>query len=887
MLVPKSMPTLAPVDPGEAPPEGRLSSDVRPLRYKLNLTIDPEKERFSGSVEIAVEIQKPRDVIWMHGRDLIVKLAEVVTEGRPTMPVRFEQMSPQGVVALRLPSMIGPTKATIRVVYDAPFGNRQGLYKTEAAGKRYAFTQMESIGARQAFPSFDEPAWKTPFEVTLLVPKDAVAIANTREVQAAEAPGGMRRVTFAPTEPLPTYLIAFAVGPLDVVSAPAIPVNSVRKRPLALRGVAAQGRGKELAYALARTGPILAVLEQYFGVEYPYDKLDILAVPDRNGAMENAGAVTFSEWLLLLDEARAPVEQQRAFGDVMAHELAHMWFGNLVTMPWWDDIWLNESFATWMAVRAVQTWRPADNPDLVLLQDVHEAMSIDSLTTARQIRQPVNDHHDIEDAFDYITYSKGGGVLTMFERWLGRDVFQKGIREHITKRPTGLANSDDLLAALSSAAGRDVGTPFRTFLNQPGVPLVEATLTCGADKKSSLRLRQSRYFPLGSTGDANKTWQIPVCARYGVGAKVSEACTLLTDREGALTLEGGACADWVMPNADGAGYYRWSLPAADLEKLRKVIGARTVRERMSFVDSVRAGFARGTINTAEAMAALEPLARDPHPSVALAPMGLVRGGRDWMAGDAAALAAIEGYGRKTYAAAAKDLGWDPRKGESPERQLLRKEVLGFMAMTARDPAVRAEAARRGKAYVGFGGDNALHPEAVDPNLAQIALSVAVQESDAAFFDAVLAKLPPAEDPVLRGSLVGALSSALRPELAARARALLLDTRVHATEILGAINNQIDFTETREPTWKWVQDNLEALVKRMPPRRAARLPRVMNRFCDADHARAVQAVFSGKVGALDGGPRNLANSLEQIRLCSARREAQSAGLRGFFVGAPTK
>lgn len=888
LLEPTAAPTLAPAPAGEAPPLGRLPSDVRPLRYKLNLSIDPAQERFGGSVEIAVELQKQRDVIWMHGRGLNVKLAEVVTEGRPTLPVRLETMSPQGVAALRLPSAIGPGKASIRIVYDAPFGKRgQALYKVESGGKPYAFTQMEATFARQAFPCFDEPAWKTPFEVTLIVPKDAAAIANSREVQSGEAPGGQRRVTFAPTEPLPTYLIAFAVGALDVVSAPAIPANAVRKRPLPLRGVAAHGRGKELAYALARTGPILGVLEQYFGTEYAFDKLDIIAVPNRNGAMENVGAVTFSEYLLLLDEARAPIQQQRLYGEVMAHELAHMWFGNIVTMPWWDDIWLNEAFASWMAARAVQAWRPADQADVALLRDVHDAMAVDSLTTARQIRQPVNDHNDIENAFDYITYSKGGGVLAMFERWLGRDVFQKGIREHIARRHFGTATADDLLAALSSAAGRDVGTPFRTFLNQSGAPLVEATVACGSDKKSALQLKQSRYLPLGSTGDAGRTWQIPVCARYGVGPKVSEACTLLADREGTLALPGGACADWVMPNADAAGYYRWSLPAADLEKLRKVIGAQSVRERMSFVESVRSGFARGTIPAADALAALEPLARDPHPDVASGPMGLLRVAREWAAGDAAAVAAIEAYGRKIYAGAAKDLGWDAKKGETPERQLLRQQVLGFLAMSARDPAARAEAQKRGKAYVGFGGDNKLHPEAVDPNLAELALVVAVQDGDAALYDAVLAKLATVEEAVIRGRLVTALASATRPELAARSRDLLLDPRVLSVEILGMINTQLGELEVREATWKWMQEHLDPLLARMPPVRAGRLPNATRVFCDADHGKAVEAAFSPRVGSYDGAPRNLGYALELIRLCAARRGAQEASMKSFFAAPPAR
>jgi alanyl aminopeptidase len=340
-------------------------------------------------------------------------------------------------------------------------------------GDDYVFTQFQPIAARRAFPGFDEPSFKAPFELTLTVPHGHVAVGNSPALSEEKDPSGRRRIRFAPTPPLPTYLVAWAVGPFDVVEAP-LPPSAEREHSLPLRGLAPRGRGPELRFALDHTGPLLESLERYFASPYPFAKLDVIAVPDFGaGAMENVGAFTFRDSLLLIDPDRAPEWQRRSFANVMAHELAHSWFGNLVTMPWWDDLWLNESFATWM------------------LQQVHSAMNADSLDSARSIRQPIASDHDIANAFDGITYSKGAGVLAMFERWLGEESFRAGIRRHVEEHRFGSADADDLLQALSAASGRDVSGPFQGFLTRPGVPFLRTREVCDS-AGSRLVVEQSR-----------------------------------------------------------------------------------------------------------------------------------------------------------------------------------------------------------------------------------------------------------------------------------------------------------------------------------------------------------------------------------------------------------
>ena len=342
--------TAGPSVAAEEPvPTLRLPSDTRPTAEAIELHIDPTQDRFSGVVDIDVQLDHPRSVIWLHGDDLNVTAASVTADGGGPLTGTWKQRSDTGFASLTLAQPRPAGEARIHIAYDAPFSRGQmGLYKATEAGVPYAFTQFETIAARKAFPCFDEPGFKIPFMTSLVVPAQLQAIANAHEVSRVadkSSPARLLRPDRAAAE-LPRRLRRRRRS--TWWTPPVLPPNDVRTTPLRLRGVTAKGRGKEIAYALAHTGEILATLEGYFGIPYPYDKLDILAVPGKGGAMENAGAVTFGEGLLLMDEATASVSQRRGYASVVAHELAHQWTGDLVTMQWWDDTWLNEAFATWI-----------------------------------------------------------------------------------------------------------------------------------------------------------------------------------------------------------------------------------------------------------------------------------------------------------------------------------------------------------------------------------------------------------------------------------------------------------------------------------------------------------------------------------------------------------
>jgi alanyl aminopeptidase len=875
---------VATANGSEARPALRLPADVHPLAEAIELTVRPEQDRFSGRVDIDVQLDHARRVIWLHSRGLHVSAVTVTANGAAPIPATWGDEDEHGLGRLSLAAEAPSGRAKIHLEFDAPFvaGNK-GLFKVTAGGHPYAFTQFEAIDARRAFPCFDEPAFKIPFTVTLVVPEGEAAITNATEIERTPGGAGLSRVRFGATKPLPSYLVAFAVGPLDVVKAPDVPPNAVRSRPLPLRGVASKGRGPELTYALAHAGEILSALEVYFGTEYPYEKMDVLAVPDLSGAMENAGAVTFDEPLLLLDPKTAALRQRLDFAEVVAHEFSHQWFGDLVTMTWWDDTWLNESFAEWMGFKIAQQWDPSLQADLEFANGTQRAIGTDSLVSARQIHQPIASSDDIENAFDGTTYQKGGSVIAMFERWLGPEVFQKGVRLHLSQHRYASATVDDFLGALSTAAGRDVATSYRTFLDQPGVPFIEAAVQCGAGAPQ-VHLKQSRFLPQGSAGDPAKLWQVPVCARYEAGGAVKESCTLLTAAEGDLPLDTATCPTWVLPNAHGTGYYRFSLASADLAKLRATgISALDTREKMAFGNSLRAGFNHGTTSFGDVLLAAAPLASDLDTHVAEEPRGFVGLAHEWLMGDPAR-PRVEAYARKLGAGIFAKLGWNKRKGEDDRAMTRRRDTLQFLVETGRDPDLRAEAKRRGAAYLGYGKDNALHHDAVDENLTGTALWVAGQEADARFFDALLATLGKTQDDILRGRLLGALSAAKDPKLAARARDLVLDERVKYTEMLQPLWVQTGQPETREAAWTWLKEHWDAVVARISNVgfESVQLVSLPSSFCDETHEHEVLTFLKDRLAKIDGGPRVLAKTVEQIHLCADKRKAEEPNARAFFT-----
>ncbi|MCC7537007.1 MAG: M1 family metallopeptidase [Deltaproteobacteria bacterium] len=884
-----------PTSPLERPPGVRLPREVVPRAYALELSVDPREERFSGRVRIEVELTRAATAIFLHGKGLHVTSATVTPAGgRAERAVWHEVSADEGLYALRTAASIAAGRATLELVYDAPFDRElEGLYRVDHAGRSYAFTQMEPISARRAMPCFDEPGFKTPFEVTLVVRDGDVAIANTREVANEPIAGGRRRFRFARSEPLPTYLLALAVGPLDVREGPTL--RSIDGRELRFRGFAAAGRGDELAFALRETPAIFAWLERYTSTPYPYDKLDVVAVPDFGaGAMENAGLITFRDGVLLIAPQTSSVADERSLAYVMAHELSHNYFGNLVTMAWWDDLWLNESFATWLGWRAVAAVRPNDRADESLLSGGQRAMSADSRVAARRIRQPITSHHDIHNAFDGITYGKGAAVLAMFERWLGAEPFQRGIRRYLEAHRHGNATASDFLAAMNHATGRDVGSSYSTFLEQPGVPLVTASLACDEGARPHVRLTQRRYVPIGSSLSPDARWRVPVCLRYADGAtSAREQCILLADGAADVELETTSCPRWLTPNAGAAGYYRFAPDATLLARIPLDGSAPfETREMLAIAESLRAGVFAGAIPFEDAMRALQPLARRSERSLVTASMGLFSLARERLVSPGRA-SHVESAAARTYAPVLRRLGWRARPQEDPDDTLLRGDVIWFLADTARAPDVRRELRGRGFAMLGLDANgvatgssdpSSLRPDAVEVPLQGIALEVAVQDHGVTAHTAALAGLRSTEDANLRARLIHALTSGTTPELVERGRALVLDPVLRVSEVPDALFGLFAQWEVRASHWAWLQGAWDAVIARVARGDSGGLPWVAASFCEPARRDEVEAFFSPRIQAMPGGPRSLRAAVESIRLCEANVRANRTSADAYFAPA---
>ncbi len=878
-----------PSGPPPAAPAGlRLPSDVRPTTYRLELTVDPAETRFSGRATIAIESGAPRRAIFLHGKGLHVTTAAVRVPDGTARAARYAEIRDDGLAVVYTRDELPPGRLELVLEYDAPFGTElEGLYKVRDGAGDYAFTHFEPTAARSAFPCFDEPSMKARFELSLRVPDGLVVAANSPEDVRRSAERG-ELVRFRQTPPISTYLVAFAVGPFDVVDAGELPPNEVRDRPLRLRGIAARGRGPQLAPALSRVERVLGALERYFGSPYPYEKLDLLAVPDfAAGAMENAGLVAFREMLLLLSEP-TPDWQERAVVYVMAHELAHMWFGDLVTMEFWDDLWLNEAFATLLSYRAAAETYPEFRAPLAELQSVQSAMAVDGLVTARRIRQPIEDAHDIRNAFDAITYRKGAGVLRMFERYVGPEAFRAGIAAYLEAHREGSATTADLVRALERASNQPLAAPFASFLDQPGLPLVEVKVECVTDPAAtaSLALRQTRYLPLGAERPRETPrWQIPVCARYGARGAARETCGLLEGEEGRLPLPGVTCPSFVLPNAGAAGYYRFTLEPSAIEGLLRWGGRfLTLEERLAAVDSLVAGFEQGRVPFRSLYAFLRVQVESQERTLVTAPMASLGFVVERVV-DESQRARARSSLRQLYQKRVRALGFGPRAGreEDAEIRLLRAEVLGFLARVGKDASLRAQLLRRARAFLGVGGDNQIHPDALDPGLVAPALVVAAQDGGVALWDAMELTLVGTSDALLRTHLLRALGSATDPALAERARALSLDPRVRLNEATIPLFAQVEQPETREGAFTYVTEHWDALVARLGTSRAGYLARLGASFCSAEDAERVRAFLEPRVGRLMGGPRELVATLETVRQCAARVEAQRGDVTAFFAG----
>jgi alanyl aminopeptidase len=861
----------------DAVPQGRLPHWAVPQSYALSFKVDPAQQDFSGTTMIKVKLTQASDHLWLDGSELKVSKVTITDAAGNTHAGTYTSADPKaGVVRVDFGSTLKPQTLTLAFEYTAPLNAQlQGLYKVSAKGQPYAMTQMEPISARFAFPSFDEPGFKTPFTISLTIPDKDTAVANTQQVKETKAGDGWKTLDFAPTLPLPTYLVAFGVGPWSIATAPDISPDAYRTTPLPLRGIAAAGEAHRMQHVLGETPSIIHALENYYGFGYPWDKLDVLAAPDfAAGAMENAGLVTFRDWLLLLDKD-SPAKNVRGSFNVTAHELAHQWTGDTVTLEWWNDIWLNEAFATWMQQKVTEQVHPEYRADLDRVTGAQGAMANDSLVSARKIRQPITGNGDIETAFDGITYQKGASVIGMFENYVGEKTFQKGMQAYIQKHKFGNAVADDLVSAIATAAGKgnDFKQAFNSFLDQSGVPYVQTTLE-QKDGKTTLHLSQSRFLPVGSTGDSARIWGIPVCVRYGTadGSKVS--CEVLAKATGTMVLANASQPTWIMPNANASGYYRFSLGKKELADLTAHVGQLGDAEQLAYADAIDASFQHGDLDAGDALKALKPLTSSKILVVATAPLNQV----NWIYRNEATTDAqrnrIVAWVKDAYLPRLQQLGYQRKNGESGDDALLRSQLAGALGLQYKLPEVRAALLTQGEVALKRQPNGRLNLAAADPDLLGDALGVAVQEQGKPAVDALIAELPQTSDAALRNGMLAGLAAVEDPALTNQVRDFALSKPVKVGEMASLLRAARDTQAQRDALWAWFTDHYTQILARTGSFAGGYLPRLAaGGGCSTGEVDRLQAFFNPRVKDAAGVDRGLAQTSESIQLCSALKAKQ--------------
>jgi len=802
------------VDPSA---EHRLPYSVEPQRYDLRLAPDLEAATFAGDVRIEVVVHDTVPEIVMHAAELSVASAHLERAGEEprALDVRLDAETERLVLAPAAPLDPGP--AVIAIEFTGVLNDKlHGFYRsafTDADGttRVVATTQFEATDARRAFPCFDEPDRKAVFSVTLDIPPGLAGYSNGPEVAESLLPTGGRRVRFGDTIPMSTYLVAFIVGPL-------VATDPLDVRGTPVRIVHVPGKDGLTSFALDAAAHALEFFAEWFGIDYPGEKLDLVAIPDfAFGAMENLGCVTFREAVLLVDPERASRLELERVADVISHEIAHMWFGDLVTMRWWNGIWLNEAFATLMELLCVDHFRPEWQRWVSFGIERDAAMATDALHATRPVEYPVGPPEEAQGMFDVLTYQKGAGVLRMLERYLGEDAFREGIRRYLRAHRFGNTETVDLWEAIEDASGAPVRDIMGSWILQGGFPLVTVDGGAGAGDGSArpggavvLTQEPFSYAPATGPSAIGSTWSVPVIARAPGGG---EARLLLG--AGAETLDLGGPPDApVVVNAGGSGYYRVRYTPEHLRRLADTMGSLDLLERFNLLGDTWAAVVGRRAALPGFLVLAESLGAEPDPDV----WAQVTGALSFLdhAVDDDARPHLAAYARALLGGVLARLGWEPRAGDGPRTPTLRAQVVGALGTVGQDAAVRAEARRRLEAA----GRGELVP---DPDLASALLGVVAAGGGPEDFEAFLERYRHPATPQEEMRYLYALAGFPDESLAARAFELA-GTEVRTQNAPFLVHLLLANRTVGPATWARVRDSWDALRARIP---ANILPRMLD------------------------------------------------------------
>ncbi len=852
------------------PPKLKLPTSVVPINYALDLTILPEKETFDGTVDIDTQVKQPTTTLWLNSTGLTIKEVTFTPKGNKAIQAKPSQVG-EDFLSLTLDRTIKPGRGRIHIRYTGSMSrkNTSGIFTQQDGGNWYAYTQFEAIHARKALPCFDEPGHKTPWQVTLHVPKDASAFSNNPVAHESIEKDGLKAVQFTTTKPLPSYLIAFGVGPFEVIDA-----GTAGKKKTPIRIVVPNGHKADAAYAVEVIPQLFTRLENYFGVPYPYEKLDHLAIPFTAafGAMENAGLITYSSRFLLANPKDLSIDFKRGCVGFAAHEMAHMWFGDLVTMSWWNETWLNEGFASWMGDKMMNELKPEWDGEVSRVEYLRSTINTDSLLSARMIRQSIETKDDIENAFDGITYNKGAAVLTMFESYLGEAAFRSGVRQYLRKFAHGNATTKDFIASLATKGDERIPGAFNTFLDQAGVPSINVELK--SDKGgASLHLSQRRYLPFGSKIPAPQVWQIPITLRYSTHRKLFEKRILMDSASKVVKLPiASKDLDYLLLNQKTNGYFHTHYQGDLFTRLLQHEKDLSIPERLGLLGDVLLATKAGELQVAEALALIPRYASDPNPKIVAAAAGIA-----WKAKTLMPEQYRPNYARliqKCFGAQARELGLLAKPGDSENTRLLREALVYEVGAGGEDQGLQTQARELTMKWLN-------DRSSLDQDSLKTILALSARYGDRDLVDRLLAAAKASKDKPETQMILMALSSINNPEIKKVALAEVLtdsfDPPTSAILLFSNSNNP----EIHQISFDFMKKNFEIIMAKMPLEYGAYMPMLVGTFDDSTHRVEVDNFFRGRMSNYPGGPRNLDQVLEGISIREEVKKAQQPGVISFL------
>ena len=848
---------LAPFAPPAADAQ-RLPTNARPEHYALTFTPDLATATFAGTETIDVTLAAPAATVTLNAIELKIQSASA---GAQAATVSYDEAKEQAT--LTFPQPLAAGKASLQLAFTGILNDKlRGFYLSKTKARNYAVTQFESTDARRAFPCFDEPAYKATFDIALTVDAADTVISNGPLVSdkpaAASASGAAKHtLAFATTPKMSSYLVAFLVGDFAC--------KTGKSEGVPIRVCATPDKVKLTPFALEAAEHFLTYYNRYFGIKYPMAKLDLIGIPDfEAGAMENFGAITYRETDLLVDEKDGSTNAKKRVASVVAHEMAHQWFGDMVTMQWWDNIWLNEGFATWMQDKACNDWKPEWNYPEDVADGREGTLNSDAVKTTRPIRQAAETPAQINELFDGIAYGKAGAMIGMVENWVGPKVFAQGVHNYLQAHLYANATAEDFWSAQTAVSHQPVDRVMRSFVDKPGVPL----LTFSAKNAAGLPVAQTRFYLTGpTTGDTAGGWTIPVCLRTS-GEPI---CRLLDAETPVLPVPADARLPLLYANAADKGYYRVQYTPEQTKAITAAAESTlSATERIGYVGDRWALMRSGQGSVGEFLDLALILKSDPKASLLgrlLADLGTIR---DRIASEADQTKLDEMIRREfgpIYTAlpgAGKKLTYDQEQE--------RIELFGALGQ-AGDPAILAHA--REIADELFSGKKPGEPE-----LADVSVELAATHGDAAFYDKIKVVGESSADPGLQEEAQRTLTRFYAPALVTRTLEYATSGTVRNQDSWILVAIELGQPETRTVAWDWVQKHWDKVAAQLTASSGPGVVGATGAFCTDAQATEVQSFFAAHPVA--GSERTLGKALDNIHACVNLRRAQEPSLQGWLA-----